>query len=373
MDYRSVTMQDIADALDVSRATVDRVLNGRGRVSKETSDRILDKARHLGYVPNQLARKLALHRTLRIGVIRPIEPRRFFDLIGDGLDLAERELSGSGVKLVQFAHDRPDPRAQRESLRRALDCELDAVVLVPAHQSELDPIIDEAVGSGLTVVTLNTDAPRSRRHFHVGHDFHLAGRVAGELMARFLEDRPSRTGSPMMRVAQLTGLWNTTSRVERLEGFRESIAEFSRAIELSGPHVFADTLEDAQAIAGELLDGPRPPDGFFSTSGNGHVAVARELINRGLSGTVRSIGFDVDSQVRDLIKRNGIHATIDQDPYYQGFRVISLLYRHFTEKPIAEGSRFFTRVEILMRSNIETRQETDGRGQRFLDRAPLDW
>ena len=365
-------MQDIADALAVSRATVDRVLNGRGRVSRETTDRILGKAQELGYVPNLIARRLALHRSLKFGVVRPREPRRFFDLIGQGLERAGRELTGYGVGLIDFSHDHHDPAAQRETLGRVIDTELDGVVLVPSHKSDLDSLINHAVDLGISVVTLNTDAPESLRHFHVGHDFYRSGRMAGELMARFLEDRESRRGTKMMRVAQLTGLWDATSRVERLDGFRASIAEFSRNIELSGPHIFSDTIEDAQTIAARLLDGPDPPDGFFSTSGDGHVAVARELIKRGLSATVRNIGFDVDSHVTALMKRNAIHATIDQAPYFQGYHAIRLLHEHLATQPIGEGTKFYTRAEILLRTNIEASEHTVNTAHHWLDVGASD-
>lgn len=44
-----VTMKRIAEICGVSRGTVDRALNGRGRVSRETADHIRHVARQLGY------------------------------------------------------------------------------------------------------------------------------------------------------------------------------------------------------------------------------------------------------------------------------------------------------------------------------------
>ena len=47
-----VTMKKIAELCGVSRGTVDRALNGRGRVNAETAAMIKKVAEQLGYEPN---------------------------------------------------------------------------------------------------------------------------------------------------------------------------------------------------------------------------------------------------------------------------------------------------------------------------------
>lgn len=67
-----VSLKDIAKAVGVSAATVSLVLNGKnenGRVSKEMSEKILEKARELNYVPNSLAKGLKMGHSKTIGLI----------------------------------------------------------------------------------------------------------------------------------------------------------------------------------------------------------------------------------------------------------------------------------------------------------------
>ena len=49
MQFKRITMQDIADACGLSRNTVSKVFNGRGSVPPDTRSRVLQKARVLGY------------------------------------------------------------------------------------------------------------------------------------------------------------------------------------------------------------------------------------------------------------------------------------------------------------------------------------
>lgn len=63
------TMKEISEQAGVSIATVSKVLNGKGRVNAETTQRVLSIARELNYRPNLNARSLKSGRSRTIGVI----------------------------------------------------------------------------------------------------------------------------------------------------------------------------------------------------------------------------------------------------------------------------------------------------------------
>lgn len=66
-----ITIADIAEALDLSKSTVSRVLSGTGRIGADTRKRVLEYSRECGYKPNLIAKGLAVSKTFNIGVVIP--------------------------------------------------------------------------------------------------------------------------------------------------------------------------------------------------------------------------------------------------------------------------------------------------------------
>lgn len=68
---RPLTLRDVSAACGVSEMTVSRVLRNRGDVSEGTRKKVLEAARSLGYVPNQIAGSLASQQVNLVAVIIP--------------------------------------------------------------------------------------------------------------------------------------------------------------------------------------------------------------------------------------------------------------------------------------------------------------
>ena len=76
-----VSMQDIANKLKVSRATVSLVLSGKAkdsRVSRAMCDKIMQAAKEMDYQPNEIARSLRMGQTKTIGVVVTDISNEFF-------------------------------------------------------------------------------------------------------------------------------------------------------------------------------------------------------------------------------------------------------------------------------------------------------
>jgi LacI family transcriptional regulator len=103
----------LARDLGLSISTVSRALNGYSDVSAATKQRILKRAREIGYRPNPGARRLKSGRTSLVGVILPAAGdgvRFFLDSVASNLLAGvEVELENAGYSLIAAVQTRHDP------------------------------------------------------------------------------------------------------------------------------------------------------------------------------------------------------------------------------------------------------------------------
>jgi len=78
-NHDKLTIHEFAEDLGLSPGTVSKILNGKGTVTAETRQRVLKRAKELGYVANHSARILKAEHTWTIGVV-------FSDIASFGLE-----------------------------------------------------------------------------------------------------------------------------------------------------------------------------------------------------------------------------------------------------------------------------------------------
>ena len=109
-----VTTNDIARICQVSRTTVLRALNNKGRISKTTREKILQTAKDLGYRPDLLARGLVKGRTMNIGVVVFDVKNQYFAQM---LSAIEGKAQEEGYCVNIMLHDK-DKRKEIEWIKR---------------------------------------------------------------------------------------------------------------------------------------------------------------------------------------------------------------------------------------------------------------
>jgi len=97
MKDKEITIYDIAQALQISPATVSRGLKDHPAISKKTKKRITDTAREMGYRSNTFASNLRRQKTNTIGVI---VPRLNSSFMSDTLAGMEKVANNAGYNLI---------------------------------------------------------------------------------------------------------------------------------------------------------------------------------------------------------------------------------------------------------------------------------
>ena len=71
VNQKSLTIDDVAEALGISKTTVSRAISGKGRIGEETRQRVLEYIEKCKYKPNPMAKGLANQKTYNICCVIP--------------------------------------------------------------------------------------------------------------------------------------------------------------------------------------------------------------------------------------------------------------------------------------------------------------
>ena len=85
------TIKDIASLAGVSIATASRILNGKPGVKPSTRQKVLDVARELDYLPNQLAKSMKTKRSNTIGLVVADITNPFYSDTAKTIEMRARE------------------------------------------------------------------------------------------------------------------------------------------------------------------------------------------------------------------------------------------------------------------------------------------
>jgi DNA-binding LacI/PurR family transcriptional regulator len=204
------TLEDVARAAGVSRATVSRVVNGGNLVSPDTVAAVTRAIEELGYRPNRAARALVTHRAQAVAVVvAETDDRVFSDPFFP--QAYHGALQAFGDMEVQVLLAMAQPGESAAQMTRYLHSgHVDGAIVVSHHGPEL---ARRLVSSRHPVVFVGD--PEVPGLPYVDLDQHAASVTA----TRHLLARGAR------RIATITGPQDMRAGVQRLEGFVEALSD----------------------------------------------------------------------------------------------------------------------------------------------------
>lgn len=336
------TLQDVARTAGVSLATVDRVLNRRPGVHARTAERVQQAISQLKYRPDRLAARLARGQEHRFEFVLPAGSNAFMEALAERVGVTADYVADERVRIHVTHVDVFDGDLLAAALDR-LQGEVDGVAVVALDHPAVLQAIDDLVASGVTVVTLVSDAPRSRRAHYVGIDNAAAGRTAASLLGRFLTGRPGKVGL-------LAGSMALRDHIERQIGFEQVIARDYPDLTLLPVREGRDDDERVEELTAALLREHPDLVGLYNVgAGNGGVVSALEA-----SGRARDVVFvahELTAFSRRHLIRGTIDAIINQDPGHEARSATRLLIAERENTPFDAGQERI-RIDIFIRDNV---------------------
>jgi ribose transport system substrate-binding protein len=217
-----------------------------------------------------------------------------------------------------------DPQAELAELQKAVAAKPAGILISVVDVSVLGPGIDAAIGAGIPVITVDSDATGSKRLFFIGTNNLDAGRMGGHRVVEQLG------GSGNVVFFTLAGQPNME---ERLKGFKD-VLETRPNIHIVDVIDIKNDARTAFDKAQELmvLTGPKKINAFVcleSASGK----MVSDAVKR-TNGTDRVVvAWDVNQDTLNGIKDGSINATVAQKPFTMGYVGLRALDQIFHNPP----------------------------------------
>src|SRR5437879_7399705 len=131
-----------------------------------------------------------------------------------------------------------DPKAERDALDNAVQKKATGILISVADPAVLKDSIDKALGAGIPVITVDSDAPSSKRLFFIGTNNYQAGFTGGQRLAKELKGKGNVVVFTMPDQQNLQ---------DRLRGYRDALAKtpdikITRVVDIQGdPRIAFDT------------------------------------------------------------------------------------------------------------------------------------
>ncbi|MFT9846575.1 LacI family DNA-binding transcriptional regulator [Aneurinibacillus sp. REN35] len=263
----TVQLKDIANYLNVSVSTVSRVVNGKGRVSKETQELILKTIKEMGYQPNEVARSLKRKKSNTLGVIVPDLTNNFYATVIKGIEKTAME---NGFTVIVCNSDE-DIEKEEEYVKLLLQKQISGLVIATVGGNP--DLFTQYKDSGIPVVFVD-NLPDTSENFDVVTIDNM--RAAYDLVHHLIEKGHEE-------IAMITGPQNQSTAVERFEGFKKCMSDYNLLLNENLLGIGTFKFDSGYNIMRDWLENGQRPTALFAANNFLLYGAIKAMTEKGLN------------------------------------------------------------------------------------------
>ncbi|MFD0670074.1 LacI family DNA-binding transcriptional regulator [Cohnella sp. GCM10027633] len=346
---KPTTIYDIAKKLNVSAATVSRVLSKSSYpVRPELARRIKETAEQMNYMPNSIGRQLKTNKTSTIGVVIPSITNPFYAAVVSGVE----EIASEKGYHVLLCNSQQNAALEISHLTTLFEKQVKGVILSPVSGASRE--LKAYMNNGLKVVSIDQTID-DFSGFQINFDY----RKGGMLGTRHLLENGHRD------IAFLTAPLTLPSRKQLLQGFKETMAEAGISVPDDRIVVGGDKGdgEEASRALGEFENGRRLtkrllqtkpwPTAIFACNDMTAFGVLNELMSQQVRvpEQISVIGFD-NLEFGGIVSPS--LSTIEQPKYEMG-RMACRMLMEWMDKTDNQPGEMILQPRLVERASVRAR------------------
>ncbi|HEY0732931.1 MAG TPA: LacI family DNA-binding transcriptional regulator [Chitinophagaceae bacterium] len=337
MKFDTVTIKDIAKALNLSTSTVSRALRGSYEISADTKKAVLEYAEKINYRPNPIALSLKERRSRSVGVVVSEIANNFFSQAINGIESIAYN-RGYHVIITQ-SHESQE--REKVNVQHLASRGVDGLLLSLSSESvDLSPL-KELHDKGLPIVFFDRVTDEIETHKVIADNYLGAYHATEHLIYQGFKKIAHITSSPYLSITK-----------ERLQGYREALEKHKipfnesliRYINHGGM-----IIDEVEVAMDSLFKGKIKPDSLF-TAGDRLTTVCFGLLKN--MKPKKDVGFTgfTNTKLADLFSPS---LTVVRQPAFEiGQTATELLIQMIESKiPVTEFETRTLPTSLIIRES----------------------
>jgi LacI family transcriptional regulator len=337
------TTKDLALAAGVSLATVDRVLNGRAGVRKQTVDRVNQAIEKLAFSRNIVAANLARGKYYSFLFLLPRSGDQFLAGLLARIEEANLAFAADMIRVEVIHIHEGDPH-QIANLLGSLNADrVDGVAIMAPESPQVRDAKARLAERGVNTINFMAGQISGNQADFVGIDNRAAGATAGRLMGRFSQRSPGE-------VLVIAETMQARDSLERRLGFDDVIkADFPFLTVLPSLETYGDA-ERTERVIRRSFSSNRNITGVYILSSEARLPL--EVATQ-MSTAVQPviIVHERTPFTEAALVSDKIDALISQDPGHLVRSAIRVLRARVDGREIL-ASQEKIRIEIVLKDNF---------------------
>jgi ribose transport system substrate-binding protein len=256
----------------------------------------------------------------------------YWRLVEKGAKQAAEE---NGVWLEYVGPKQANIDEHIKTIEMAAASKVDGIMTQGLSEELFTPLINSIVDKGIPVMTIDTDAAKSKRIAYIGTDNYYSGFLAGKALVADTKGKA--------KVGIITGRFDASHQQLRVQGFMDAI-EHEKGIEVVAIEESNITRVQAAEKAYKILKEHPEVNAFYGTSALDGIGIAQVVQQFQKEDDVYIIAFDTLPETINYIKSGVIEATVVQEPYEMGYRAVKMMTELLEGKEISKVNHTETRV-----------------------------
>lgn len=329
----TVTINDIAKKVGVSKNTVSRALNNKTDISEKTKRLILKTAKELNYTPNYIARSLVKKETNTIGVLIPNISDSFYAELLSGIEQVVRSTKYN----ILLSNTNNDSKIELDSIRMLLEKRVDGLLICPTEKN--DEYIELLQKTNIPWVLL-----KSHTDLVECDSVYVDVTLGAYQAVNHLIQKGYKT------VYHIYSMQHKLDGKERVEGCKKAFLENNVPLNQL-KLIYSDwNLKDYYNVVKEKISFDREKIGIFTYDDEMAMGVCKAVVDKGLKipEQVGIVGYDNIMSSMYYLKSL---TTVDYPKFEIGLKGAELLLKRIKSKRQVKPRRVILKPKIIIRES----------------------